>query len=103
VTLFLWQSSVSLSSALRKSHVGEVFQVGDKCLERYLVEQFEVMTFEKNTTIDALKRTQTFWATNLCKYMTFMQGVATLVREKYEEREVSLKEPSSNDVFIQYS
>jgi hypothetical protein len=39
--------------------------------------QFEVTTFEKNTTIDALKRTQTFWATHLRKHMTFMIGVDT--------------------------
>ena len=65
--------------------------------------QFEVTTFEKNTTSDALKRTQTFWATNLCKHTTFMRGVATLVCEKYEERQMSLEESFSNDIFIQYS
>jgi hypothetical protein len=60
--------------------------------KRYLVGQFEVTIFEKNTTIDALKRTQTFWATHLCKHTTFMRGVAALVRDKYEERQMSLEE-----------
>jgi hypothetical protein len=67
------------------------------------VVQFEVTALKKNTTSDELKRTQIFWATNLCKHTTFMRGVVTLVRENYEERQMSLEESFSNDIFIQYS
>jgi hypothetical protein len=73
---------------------------GTSVWKRYLVGQFEVTTFKKNTTTDVLKRTQNFWATHLCKHMTFMQGVATFAREKYEEKQMSLEEPFSNDIFI---
>jgi hypothetical protein len=67
------------------------------------VGQFEKTTFEKKYTLEALKRTRTFWATHLCKHTTFMRGVATLFLEKYEERQMSSEESFSSDIFIQYN